>query len=115
MKTSKFFKDCGLCEGTGQHGYNDSIDQHPSWDVTWNCTNCDDGRVVDQDEVDAAIYAADEMIEGMIVRIRITSDNIMLCAKLDCHNLVKKYKNRLHTQARALARLETYKANLQNL
>jgi hypothetical protein len=39
----------------------------------------------------------------------------MVCAKLDCTNLVARYKNTLHTQARALARLEMYKANLQNL
>jgi hypothetical protein len=56
------------------------------------------------------------MIDGMITRLRMTSDNIKMVAKFEMlPDFVASYKNRLHTQARALARLETYKANLQNL
>ena len=56
------------------------------------------------------------MIDGMINRIRLTSDNVKMASKYEMlPDFVDRYKNRLHTQARALARLEMYKANLQNL
>ena len=115
MKTSKFLKDCGMCDGTGQDGFNNFADKHPSRDEVFDCDYCEDGKVIDEEALDVAIYDANDMIEGMIARIRVTSDNIKLCAKLECHNLVARYKNTLNTQARALARLEMYKANLQSL
>jgi hypothetical protein len=111
----KFIKECTTCYGTGKMGSNNSWDNHPSRDESWPCDYCEDGQAHDQEALDNAIEDAEYMIEGMIDRIRLTSDNIMVCAKLDCNNLVARYKKRLHTQARALARLEMYKANLQNL
>ena len=111
----QFIKECTTCEGTGIQGRNNSCDNHPSRDEVWACDYCEDGKVHDQDALDEAIMDAQDMIDGMITRIRISSDNIMMCAKLECFNLVKKYKHRLQIQARALARLEMYKANLQNL
>ena len=111
----QFIKECTTCEGTGIQGRNNSWDNHPSRDEVWACDYCEDGKVHDQDALDEAIMDAQDMIDGMITRIRISSDNIMMCAKLECFNLVKKYKHRLQIQARALARLEMYKANLQNL
>jgi len=111
----KFIKECTTCYGTGKMGSNNSWDNHPSRDESWPCDYCEEGQVHDQEALNEAIEDAENMIEGMIDRIRLTSDNIMVCAKLDCTNLVARYKNRLHTQARALARLEMYKANLQNL
>ena len=111
----QFIKECTTCEGTGIQGRNNSWDNHPSRDEVWACDYCEDGKVHDQDALDEAIMDAQDMIDGMMTRIRISSDNIMMCAKLECFNLVKKYKHRLQIQARALARLEMYKANLQNL
>jgi hypothetical protein len=111
----QFIKECTTCEGTGIQGRNNSCDNHPSRDEVWACDYCEEGKVHDQDALDEAIMDAQDMIDGMITRIRISSDNIMMCAKLECFNLVKKYKHRLQIQARALARLEMYKANLQNL
>jgi hypothetical protein len=111
----QFIKECTTCEGTGIQGRNNSWDNHPSRDEVWACDYCEEGKVHDQDALDEAIMDAQDMIDGMITRIRISSDNIMMCAKLECFNLVKKYKHRLQIQARALARLEMYKANLQNL
>ena len=111
----QFIKECTTCEGTGIQGRNNSCDNHPSRDEVWACDYCEDGKVHNQDALDEAIMDAQDMIDGMITRIRISSDNIMMCAKLECFNLVKKYKHRLQIQARALARLEMYKANLQNL
>jgi hypothetical protein len=111
----QFIKECTTCEGTGIQGRNNSCDNHPSRDEVWACDYCEDGKVHDQDALDEAIMDAQDMIDGMITRIRISSDNIMMCAKLECFNLVERYKHRLQIQARALARLEMYKANLQNL
>jgi hypothetical protein len=111
----KFIKECTTCYGTGIQGRNNSWDNHPSRDESWPCDYCEEGQVHDQEALNEAIEDAENMIEGMITRIRLTSDNIMVCAKLDCTNLVAKYKHTLSIQARALARLEMYKANLQNL
>jgi hypothetical protein len=59
---------------------------------------------------------AQDMIDGMITRIRLTSDNIKMVAKFEMlPDFMARYKHRLQIQARALARLEMYKANLQNL
>ena len=111
----KFIKECGECQGNGYTYTNSTYDKDPQYDVSYECKYCEEGQVHDQEALDNAIEDAENMIEGMITRIRLTSDNIMVCAKLDCTNLVSRYKKRLHTQARALARLEMYKANLQNL
>jgi hypothetical protein len=111
----QFIKECTTCEGTGIQGRNNSWDNHPSREEVWPCDYCEEGMVHDLDALEEAIMDAQDMIDGMITRIRISSDNIMMCAKLECFNLVKKYKHRLQIQARALARLEMYKANLQNL
>ena len=53
------------------------------------------------------------MIDGMITRIRTTSDTLKDLSKGMFYELLPKYKNILNTQARALARLETYCANLK--
>jgi hypothetical protein len=111
----KFMKECEECQGNGRTYTNSTWDNDPQYDVSYECKYCEDGQVQDSEAINEAIEDAQYMIEGMITRIRLTSDNIMVCAKLDCTNLVARYKKRLHTQARALARLEMYKANLQNL
>lgn len=111
----QFIKKCTTCEGTGIQGRNNSWDNHPSRDEVWACDYCEEGKVHDQESLDNAIEDAQNMIDGMITRIRLTSDNIKMCAKLECFTLVERYKSRLKIQARVLARLEMYKANLQKL
>ena len=112
----KFIKECTNCQGTGKTGSNNSWDNHPSRDESWACDYCEEGQVHDQDALEEAIDDVEYMIEGMLTRIRMTSDNIKMVAKFEMlPDFVARYKNRLHTQARALARLEMYKANLQNL
>jgi len=111
----KFIKECEECQGNGRTYTNSTWDNDPQYDVSYECKYCEDGYVQDSEAINEAIEDAQWMIDGMITRLRLTSDNIMLCAKLDCHNLVARYKHRLSIQARALARLEMHKANLQNL
>ena len=111
----QFIKECTTCEGTGIQGRNNSCDNHPSRDEVWTCDYCEDGKVHDQDALDEAIMDAQDMIDGMITRIRLTSDTLKDLSRGMFYELLPKYKSRLQIQARALARLEMYKANLQNL
>ena len=111
----QFIKECTTCEGTGIQGRNNSWDNHPSRDEVWACDYCEDGQVHDQDALDEAIMDAQDMIDGMITRIRLTSDTLKDLSRGMFYELLPKYKHRLQIQARALARLEMYKANLQNL
>lgn len=112
----QFIKECTTCEGTGIQGRNNSCDNHPSRNEVWACDYCEDGKVHDQESLDEAIMDAQDMIDGMITRIRLTSDNIKMVAKFEMlPDFMARYKHRLQIQARALARLEMYKANLQNL
>jgi hypothetical protein len=54
------------------------------------------------------------MIDGMLTRIRLTSDTLKDLSKGMFYELLPKYKNTLNTQARGLARLESYLVNLKN-
>jgi hypothetical protein len=113
----KFIKECGECQGTGRTYTNSTWDNDPQYDVSYECKYCGcEGQVQDSEALNEAIEGAQYMIDGMITRLRMTSDNIKMVAKFEMlPDFVASYKNRLHTQARALARLEMYKANLQNL
>ena len=111
---AKFLTDCKVCGGSGSHVYNDRADGDPRFDYSHECRQCEgEGKVIDEETLDIRMNDVEDMIEGMITRIRLTSDNIKICDKLECYNLVERYKNRLHTQARALARLETHLAILK--
>jgi RecJ-like exonuclease len=114
MKT-KFTKECNTCCGSGTVTFNDSFDEHPSRDYSFDCKECEgEGHIIDEAELWTEICNVEDMIDGMITRIRTTSDNIKMCAKFEMlPDFVARYKNTLHTQARALARLETYCANLK--
>ena len=111
----QFIKECTTCEGTGIQGRNNSWDNHPSRDEVWACDYCEEGKVHDQESLDEAIMDAQDMIDGMITRIRLTSDTLKDLSRGMFYELLPKYKSRFQIQARALARLEMYKANLQNL
>lgn len=112
----KFIKDCENCEGWGYNLYNDDFEQNPIFDRRTECTLCEEGKVLDFELINEAIEDVQYMIDGMITRIRLTSDNIKMVAKFEMlPDFMARYKNRLHTQARALARLEMYKSNLENL
>jgi RecJ-like exonuclease len=118
MKT-KFIKECNTCCGSGTVTLNDSWDEHPSRDYSITCDECQgEGECIDQEaiiEIECKIEDVEYMIDGMLTRIRTTSDNIKMCAKFEMlPDFVARYKNTLHTQARALARLETYCANLKS-
>ena len=111
-----FFKECEECQGNGRTYTNSTWDNDPQYYVSYECKYCEDGYVQDSEAINEAIEDAQYMIDGMIARLRLTSDNIKMVAKFEMlPDFMAKYKHRLSIQARALARLEMYKANLQNL
>jgi RecJ-like exonuclease len=113
MKT-KFTKECKTCCGSGSVTFNDSFDEHPSRDYSFDCKECEgEGHIIDEAELWTEICNVEDMIDGMITRIKTTSDTLKDLSKGMFYELLPKYKNILNTQARALARLETYCANLK--
>jgi RecJ-like exonuclease len=113
MKT-KFTKECKTCCGSGSVTFNDSFDEHPSRDYSFDCKECEgEGHIIDEAELWTEICNVEDMIDGMITRIRTTSDTLKDLSKGMFYELLPKYKNILNTQARALARLESYCANLK--
>ena len=113
MKT-KFITECKTCCGSGSVTFNDSFDEHPSRDYSFDCKECEgEGHIIDEAELWTEICNVEDMIDGMITRIRTTSDTLKDLSKGMFYELLPKYKNILNTQARALARLESYCANLK--
>jgi RecJ-like exonuclease len=113
MKT-KFITECKKCCGSGSVTFNDSFDEHPSRDYSFDCKECEgEGHIIDEAELWTEICNVEDMIDGMITRIRTTSDTLKDLSKGMFYELLPKYKNILNTQARALARLESYCANLK--
>jgi RecJ-like exonuclease len=117
MKT-KFTKECNTCCGSGTVTLNDSWDEHPSRDYSITCDDCQgEGECIDQEaiiQVECRIEDVEYMIDGMLTRIRLTSDTLKDLSKGMFYELLPKYKNTLNTQARGLARLESYLVNLKN-
>jgi len=110
----QFLKECSTCCGHGTVAMNDSWDDHPSHDYSVTCEECNgEGYCIDSDLLNERIEDVEWMIDGMLTRIRITSDAVKSCNKGMLERLEAKYRNQLHTQARALARLETYLANIK--
>lgn len=113
----QFLKECSTCCGHGTVAMNDSWDEHPSHDYSVTCEECNgEGHIEDEEaiiQLECRIEDVEWMIEGMLTRIRITSDAVKTCNKGMLETLEAKYRNQLHTQARALARLELYLANLK--
>jgi len=111
----QFIKECSHCSGSGRIVENDTCDQDPRFDYAYDCIQCDgEGTYIDEDELECIIDDVKDMIEGMVTRIRITSDAIKDCTRGQLHYLASKYRNKLDTQARALGRLEMYCANLKS-
>ena len=113
----EFLKECNTCSGYGTVAMNDTWDEHPSHDYSVTCEDCNgEGHIEDEDAIiafECRIEDVEYMIDGMLTRIRTTSDTLKDLSKGMFYELLPKYKDRLNIQARALARLETYCANLK--
>jgi hypothetical protein len=109
----EFIKECDKCWGTGTVSISSSY-EHPSHSVSDDCDECrGEGHYLDSDLLNERIEDVEWMIDGMLTRIRLSSDAVKSCNKGMLDRLEAKYRNQLHTQARGLARLETYLANLK--
>jgi hypothetical protein len=110
----QFFKECQACDGTGEELINNTWNNDPTKDESYKCDECNgEGVYLDTDELESKIYDIEDMIDGMDNRIRITSQTIKDLSRGMFYELLPKYKNRLQIQAKALARLEMYCANLK--
>ena len=114
----EFIKECNTCCGSGTIAANDSWDECPSYDYSVTCEECHgEGHIEDEEaiiQVECRIEDVEYMIDGMLTRIRLTSDTLKDLSKGMFYELLPKYKNKLNTQARGLARLESYLVNLKN-
>jgi hypothetical protein len=112
MKT-EFIKECGACWGSGSVLISSSY-EHPSQSDSDTCEDCKGkGTYLDKDLISERIEDVEWMIEGMLTRIRTTSDTLKDLSRGMFYELLPKYKHRLNIQSRALARLEMYCANLK--
>jgi len=110
-----FIKECSTCDGTGTEVINNTWDHDPCYDQSFPCESCHgEGNKFDYDQLSDRIYEIEDMIDGMLTRIRLTSDTLKDLSNGMFYELLPKYKDRLNTQARALARLELYLLNLKN-
>ena len=111
---NQFLKECSSCYGNGTVAINNSWDEHPSWDESVICSDCDgQGQYIDKESLTERIEDVEYMIDGMLTRIRLTSDTLKDLSRGMFYELLPKYKHRLNIQARALARLESYLSNLK--
>jgi RecJ-like exonuclease len=109
----QFLKECDKCWGTGTVSISSSY-EHPSHSVSDDCDQCKgEGNILDQESLDDRIDDVKDMIEGMLTRIRVTSDTLKDLSRGMFYELLPKYKHRLNIQSRALARLEVYLVTLE--
>ena len=112
MKT-KFIKECDTCWGSGSVLISSAY-EHPSHSESDICNECrGEGTYLDKELINERVEDVEWMIEGMLTRIRVTSDTLKDLSRGMFYELLPKYKHRLNIQSRALARLELYLSNLK--
>jgi hypothetical protein len=112
MKT-EFIKECDTCWGSGSVLISSAY-EHPSHSESDICNDCKgEGTYLDKELINERVEDVEWMIEGMLIRIRVTSDTLKDLSRGMFYELLPKYKHRLNIQSRALARLELYLSNLK--
>jgi RecJ-like exonuclease len=112
MKT-KFIKECDTCWGSGSVLISSAY-EHPSHSESDICNECrGEGKYLDYELLTERVEDVEWMIEGMLTRIRLTSDTLKDLSRGMFYELLPKSKHRLNIQSRALARLELYLSNLK--
>jgi len=112
MKT-EFIKECDTCWGSGTVLISSAY-EHPSHSESDICNECrEQGKYLDYELLTERVEDVEWMIEGMLTRIRLTSDTLKDLSRGMFYELLPKYKHRLNIQSRALARLELYLSNLK--
>ena len=112
MKT-EFIKECDTCWGSGSVLISSAY-EHPSHSESDICNECrGEGKYLDYELLTERVEDVEWMIEGMLTRIRLTSDALKDLSRGMFYELLPKYKHRLNIQSRALARLELSLSNLK--
>jgi len=111
----KFFKDCENCDGYGYNVYNDTCDGDPRRNESYDCTYCEDGKVVDTDEVDYKVGQIEDMLDGFAMRVSIFQDMANKCYLGYLDNLARKFEKRIELCQKAMVRLNNYKNKLESL
>lgn len=111
----KFFKDCENCDGYGYNVYNDTCDGDPRRNESYDCTYCEDGKVVNTDEVDYKVGQIEDMLDGFAMRASIFLDMANKCELGYLDKLARKFRDRAETCENAILRLNNYKLKLENL
>jgi hypothetical protein len=111
----KFFKNCENCEGWGYNLYNDDFEQNPVYDRRAECHLCDEGKVINTDEVEFKVSQIEEMLDGFAIRVSIFNDMSEKCYSAYLFKLGKKFKDRAGMCQKAIYRLSNYKLKLENL
>lgn len=110
---AKFIKECDTCWGSGSVLISSAY-EHPSHSESDICNECrGEGTYLDKELINERVEDVEWMIEGMLTRIRVTSDTLKDLSRGMFYELLPKYKHRLNIQSRALARLELYLSNLK--
>ena len=111
----KFFKNCENCEGWGYNLYNEDFEQNPVYDRRTECNLCDEGKVVDKDEVEFKVSQIEDMVEGFKIRVSVFQDMTAKCYSGYLNKLARKFEDRAGMCEKAIVRLNNYKLKLENL
>ena len=111
----KFFKNCENCEGWGYNLYNEDFEQNPVYDRRTECNLCDEGKVVDKDEIEFKVAQIEDMVEGFKIRVSVFQDMAAKCKLSYLDNLGRKFEKRIDGCEKAIVRLNNYKLKLENL
>jgi hypothetical protein len=108
----KFMTVCQGCDGTGE--YEEAIGGFEN-SVTYKLTKCDceNGKELDWEKVEAEIKTTKESIELVNSNIKIYNDITREYLQKDLNNLCIDALKRLVTYENELERLETYLAELE--
>lgn len=108
-----YFKDCVLCQGNGRIEISEN--DEPYYEHWVDCDYCEEGQVIDMDEVDFKVSQIEDMVEGFIIRVSIFEDMAAKCYSGYLDKLGKKFEDRAGMCQKAILRLNNYKLTIQNL
>jgi len=108
-----YLTDCKLCQGNGKIEV--SGNDEPYYEDWVTCDYCEEGKVIDTDEVEFKVAQIEDMVEGFTIRVSIFQDMANKCKLGYLDNLARKFEKRIETCEKAILRLNNYKLTIQNL
>lgn len=108
-----YFKDCALCHGNGRIEI--SGNDEPYYEHWVDCNYCEEGKVIDTDEVEFKVAQIEDMVEGFTIRVSIFLDMANKCELGYLDKLARKFRDRAGMCEKAILRLNNYKLTIKNL